>query len=315
LKFVLVDPKKVELTLYNKIERHFLATLPDSEEPIITETKKVIYTLNAMCIEMDDRLSLLKDAGCRNLKEYNKKFISRNLNPEKGHHYLPYIILVIDELADLMVTAGKEIETPIARLAAVARAIGIHLILATQRPSVNVITGVIKANFPARMSFRVTSKIDSRTILDMGGADQLVGMGDMLFSLGSELIRLQCPFIDTAEVENICEFVGGQRGYESAYMLPEYSGDEESGSAGVVDLADRDSMFEEAARLIVRHQQGSTSLIQRKLKLGYNRAGRLIDQLEAAGIVGPFEGSKAREVLITDEYSLEQKLNEIYQNN
>ncbi len=315
LKFVMVDPKKVELTLFNKIERHFLATLPDNEEPIITDTKKVIYTLNALCIEMDDRLSLLKDAGCRNLKEYNKKFIQRNLNPQKGHRYLPYIVLVIDELADLMVTAGKEIENPIARLAAVARAIGIHLILATQRPSVNVITGVIKANFPARLSFRVTSKIDSRTILDMGGADQLVGMGDMLFSLGSELIRLQCPFIDTAEVENVCEFVGEQRGYESAYMLPEYSGDEEAGSAGAVDLADRDSMFEEAARLIVRHQQGSTSLIQRKLKLGYNRAGRLIDQLEAAGIVGPFEGSKAREVLINDEYSLEQKLNDIYQNN
>ncbi len=315
LKFVLVDPKKVELTLFNKIERHFLATLPDSEEAIITDTKKVIYTLNALCIEMDDRLSLLKDAGCRNLKEYNKKFIQRSLNPQKGHRYLPYIVLVIDELADLMVTAGKEVENPIARLAAVARAIGIHLILATQRPSVNVITGVIKANFPARLSFRVTSKIDSRTILDMGGADQLVGMGDMLFSLGSELIRLQCPFIDTAEVENVCDFVGEQRGYESAYMLPEYSGDEEAGASGAVDLADRDSMFEEAARLIVRHQQGSTSLIQRKLKLGYNRAGRLIDQLEAAGIVGPFEGSKARDVLITDEYSLEQKLNEIYQNN
>ncbi len=315
LKFVLVDPKKVELTLYNKLERHFLATLPDNEEAIITDTKKVIYTLNALCIEMDDRLSLLKEAGCRNLKEYNKKFISRNLNPEKGHRYLPYIVLVIDELADLMVTAGKEIENPIARLAAVARAIGIHLILATQRPSVNVITGVIKANFPARMSFRVTSKIDSRTILDMGGADQLVGMGDMLFSLGSELVRLQCPFMDTAEVESLCDFVGNQRGYESAYLLPEYHGDEESGAAGAVDLADRDSMFEDAARLIVRHQQGSTSLIQRKLKLGYNRAGRLIDQLEAAGIVGPFEGSKAREVLITDEYSLEQKLNDIYQNN
>lgn len=313
LKFVLVDPKKVELTLYNKLERHFLATLPDSEEAIITDTKKVIYTLNSLCIEMDDRLSLLKEAGCRNLKEYNKKFVQRNLSPEKGHRYLPYIVLVIDELADLMVTAGKEIETPIARLAAVARAIGIHLVLATQRPSVNVITGVIKANFPARMSFRVASKIDSRTILDAGGAEQLVGMGDMLFSLGSEMVRLQCPFIDTNEVEDICEFVGSQRGYESAYMLPEFSGDDEAG-AGAIDLADRDSMFDEAARLIVRHQQGSTSLIQRKLKLGYNRAGRLIDQLEAAGIVGPFEGSKAREVLITDEYSLEQKLNEIDQN-
>lgn len=314
LKLVLVDPKKVELTLYTKLERHFLATIPDSEEPIITDTKKVIYTLNSLCIEMDDRLSLLKEAGCRNLKEYNKKFVQRNLSPEKGHRYLPYIVLVIDELADLMVTAGKEIETPIARLAAVARAIGIHLVLATQRPSVNVITGVIKANFPARMSFRVASKIDSRTILDTGGAEQLVGMGDMLFSLGSDMVRLQCPFIDTNEVEDICEFVGNQRGYESAYMLPEFSGDDEAGSGGVVDLGDRDSMFDEAARLIVRHQQGSTSLIQRKLKLGYNRAGRLIDQLEAAGIVGPFEGSKAREVLITDEYSLEQKLNEIDQN-
>ena len=315
LKFVLVDPKKVELTLYNKIERHFLAKLPDSEEAIVTENKKVIYTLNSLCIEMDDRLSLLKDAACRNLKEYNKKFVERRLSPEKGHRYLPYIVLVIDELADLMVTSGKEVETPIARLAAVARAIGIHLVLATQRPSVNVITGVIKANFPARMSFRVTSKIDSRTILDMGGAEQLVGMGDMLFSLGSELVRLQCPFADTDEVENVCEFVGSQRGYETAYVLPEFSGDDESGTAGAVDLSDRDSMFEEAARLIVRHQQGSTSLIQRKLKLGYNRAGRLIDQLEAAGIVGPFEGSKAREVLINDEYSLEQKLNDIYDNN
>lgn len=315
LKFVLVDPKKVELTLYNKIERHFLAKLPDNEEAIITETKAVINTLNSLCIEMDDRLSLLKDAGCRNLKEYNHKFVERRLNPEKGHRYLPYIVLVIDELADLMVTAGKEIETPIARLAAVARAIGIHLVLATQRPSVNVITGVIKANFPARMSFRVTSKIDSRTILDMGGAEQLVGMGDMLFSLGSELVRLQCPFADTAEVEKVCEFIGDQRGYGSAYILPEFSGDDESGSPGAVDLADRDAMFDDAARLIVLHQQGSTSLIQRKLKLGYNRAGRLIDQLEAAGIVGPFEGSKAREVLIQDEYSLEQKLNEIHQNN
>jgi len=315
LKFVLVDPKKVELTLFNKIERHFLAKLPDNEEAIITDTKTVINTLNSLCIEMDDRLSLLKDAGCRNLKEYNQKFVQRRLNPEKGHRYLPYVVLVIDELADLMVTAGKEVETPIARLAAVARAIGIHLVLATQRPSVNVITGVIKANFPARMSFRVTSKIDSRTILDMGGADQLVGMGDMLFSLGSELVRLQCPFVDTSEVEEVCEFVGGQRGYESAYLLPEFSGDDESGSPGAIDLADRDTMFEDAARLIVQHQQGSTSLIQRKLKLGYNRAGRLIDQLEAAGIVGPFEGSKAREVLIPDEYSLEQKLNEIHQNN
>jgi DNA segregation ATPase FtsK/SpoIIIE, S-DNA-T family len=308
LKFVLVDPKKVELTLYNKIERHYLAMLPNNEEAIITDTKKVIYTLNSLCIEMDNRLSLFKDAACRNLKEYNAKFIRRRLNPEKGHRYMPYIVLIIDELADLMVTAGKEVETPISRLAAVARAIGIHLVLATQRPSVNVITGVIKANFPARLSFRVTSKIDSRTILDMGGAEQLVGMGDMLFSLGSETVRLQCPYIDTDEVEKICDFVGAQRGYETAYQLPEFEGDDEGGSSAEVDLNDRDAMFDEAARLIVRHQQGSTSLIQRKLKLGYNRAGRLIDQLEAAGIVGAFEGSKAREVLVQDEYTLEQLL-------
>lgn len=310
LKFILVDPKKVELTLFNKIERHFLAKLPDSEEAIITDTKKVIYTLNSLCIEMDNRYDLLKDAGCRNLKEYNKKFISRRLNPAKGHRYLPYIVLVIDELSDLMMTAGKEIETPIARLAQLARAIGIHLIVATQRPSVNVITGIIKANFPARLSFRVTSKVDSRTILDTGGAEQLIGMGDMLLSTGSEIIRLQCAFVDTPEVDNICEFVGDQRGYDSAYMLPEFVGEEE-GEIGAVDLTERDALFEDAARLIVLHQQGSTSLIQRKMKLGYNRAGRLIDQLEAAGIVGPFEGSKAREVLIKDEYSLEQLLSEI----
>lgn len=314
LKFVMVDPKRVELTLFNKIERHYLAMLPDSEEPIITENKKVIYTLNSLCIEMDNRLSLLKLGGCRNLREYNGKFIKRVLNPEKGHRYLPYIVLIIDELADLMVTAGKEIETPIARLAAVSRATGIHLVLATQRPSVNVITGTIKANFPARLSFRVTSKIDSRTILDSGGAEQLVGLGDMLYSHGSELVRLQGPYIDTLEVEKICEFIGSQRGYESAYLLPEFIG-EESDAPGAADLADRDKMFDEAARLIVRHQQGSTSLIQRKLKLGYNRAGRLIDQLEAAGIVGPFEGSKAREVLIQDEYSLEQLLNSIDEKN
>ncbi|MEQ9286823.1 MAG: DNA translocase FtsK 4TM domain-containing protein [Cyclobacteriaceae bacterium] len=311
LKFVLVDPKKVELTLFNKIERHFLAKLPDSEEAIITDTKKVIYTLNSLCIEMDNRYDLLKDAGCRNLKEYNRKFVQRKLNPNSGHRFLPYIVLVIDELADLMMTAGKEIETPIARLAQLARAIGIHLVVATQRPSVNVITGVIKANFPARLSFRVTSKIDSRTILDAGGADQLVGMGDMLLSMGSEIIRLQCGFVDTPEVERICEFVGSQRGYETAYMLPEYVGEDGEGGALDVDLADRDVLFDDAARLIVMHQQGSTSLIQRKLKLGYNRAGRLIDQLEAAGIVGPFEGSKARDVLVKDEYSLEQLLNEL----
>lgn len=314
LKFVMVDPKKVELTLFNKIERHYLAMLPGSEEPIITENKKVIYTLNSLCIEMDNRLLLLKSAGCRNLKEYNAKFVKRLLNPEKGHRFLPYIVLIIDELADLMVTSGKEIETPIARLAAVSRATGIHLVLATQRPSVNVITGIIKANFPARLSFRVTSKIDSRTIMDSGGAEQLVGMGDMLYSHGSDLVRLQGPFIDTSEVDKICEFIGSQRGYESAYMLPEFEGEDTDGP-GTVDLADRDKMFEEAARLIVKHQQGSTSLIQRKLKLGYNRAGRLIDQLEAAGIVGPFEGSKARQVLVQDEYALEQLLTEISEKN
>ena len=311
LKFVLVDPKKVELTLFNKIERHYLAKLPDNEEPIITDTKKVIHTLNSLCIEMDQRYDLLKDAGCRNVKEYNSKFIDRKLNPEKGHQYLPYIVLVIDELADLMMTAGKEVETPIARLAQLARAIGIHLVVATQRPSVNVITGIIKANFPARLSFRVTSKIDSRTILDAGGADQLIGRGDMLLSLGSEMTRLQCAFVDTPEVDDICDFIGAQKGYDSAYLLPEFVGDEGDGSSPDVDLAERDALFEEAARLMVAHQQGSTSLIQRKLKLGYNRAGRLIDQLEAAGIVGPFEGSKAREVLVPDEYSLEQLLNNL----
>lgn len=307
LKFVLVDPKKVEMSLFSKIERHYLAKLPNSEEAIITDTKKVVHTLNSLCIEMENRYEILKDAGARNLKEYNAKFVGRKLNPKEGHRFLPYIVLVIDELADLMMTAGKEVETPIARLAQLARAIGIHLVVATQRPSVNVITGVIKANFPARLSFRVTSKVDSRTILDAGGADQLVGQGDMLFSSGSDVIRIQCPFVDTPEVERICEFIGSQRGYDSAYMLPEYEGDDEGGAADV-DLSDRDALFEQAAELIVNHQQGSTSLIQRKLKLGYNRAGRLIDQLEAAGIVGPFEGSKAREVLIKDQLSLEQLL-------
>ncbi|HEY8402304.1 MAG TPA: DNA translocase FtsK, partial [Cytophagaceae bacterium] len=311
LKFVLVDPKKVELSLFNKIERHFLAKLPNSEEAIITDTKKVVHTLNSLCIEMDNRYDLLKDANCRNLKEYNKKFVERKLNPNEGHRFMPYIVLVIDELADLMMTAGKEVETPIARLAQLARAIGIHLVVATQRPSVNVITGIIKANFPARLSFKVTSKIDSRTILDTGGAEQLVGQGDMLFSQGSELIRLQCAFVDTPEVENVCEYIGSQRGYETAYMLPEYSDDDEAEDKGEFDFSQRDSLFEEAARIIVAHQQGSTSLLQRRLKLGYNRAGRLIDQLESAGIVGPFEGSKAREVLIRDEYSLEQLLNSL----
>ncbi|MFC4873858.1 FtsK/SpoIIIE family DNA translocase [Negadavirga shengliensis] len=311
LKLVLVDPKKVELTLFNKIERHFLAKLPNSEEAIITDTKKVIYTLNSLCIEMDNRYDLLKDAGCRNLKEYNAKFVARKLNPEKGHQFLPYIVLVIDELADLMMTAGKEIEGPIARLAQLARAIGIHLVVATQRPSVNVITGIIKANFPARLSFRVTSKIDSRTILDAGGAEQLIGMGDMLLSMGSDVIRLQCAFLDTPEVDAICDWIGEQRGYSDAYLLPEFVGEDGDGGIGDIDLADRDPLFDEAARLIVLHQQGSTSLIQRKLKLGYNRAGRIIDQLEAAGIVGPFEGSKAREVLIQDEASLEQLLSNL----
>ncbi|VAW26007.1 DNA translocase FtsK [hydrothermal vent metagenome] len=310
LKLVLVDPKKVELSLFNKLERHFLAKLPDKEDAIITDTKQVIHTLNSLTIEMDARYDLLKEAGTRNIKEYNVKFVKRRLNPEKGHRFLPYIVLVIDELADLMMTAGKEVETPIARLAQLARAIGIHLVVATQRPSVNVITGTIKANFPARLSFRVTSKIDSRTILDAGGADQLVGMGDMLFSQGSDTIRLQCAFVDTPEVERICDFIGEQRGYESSYLLPEFVG-EEAGDSANVDLNDRDALFDDAARVIVVHQQGSTSLVQRKLKLGYNRAGRLIDQLEAAGIVGPFEGSKARSVLIPDEYSLEQLLNEL----
>ncbi len=310
IKFVLVDPKKVELTLYNKIERHFLAMLPNAEEAIITDTKKVVYTLNSLCIEMDNRYNLLKDAGVRNLKEYNAKFIQRRLNPEKGHRYLPYIVLVIDELADLMMTAGKEVEQPIARLAQLARAIGIHLIVATQRPSVNVITGLIKANFPARLSFKVTSKIDSRTILDTGGSEQLVGNGDMLLSMGSDMIRLQCPFVDTPEVEDICEFIGSQRAYESAYLLPEFYGDEE-GETAEFDASELDPMFDDAARLLVSHQQGSTSLIQRKMKLGYNRAGRIIDQLEGAGIVGSFEGSKAREVLVKDIEHLEEILRKL----
>jgi DNA segregation ATPase FtsK/SpoIIIE, S-DNA-T family len=309
LKFVLVDPKKVELSLFNKIERHFLAKLPDCEEPIITDTSKVVNTLNSLCMEMDMRYDLLKDAGCRNLKEYNLKFVERRLNPKNGHRFMPFIVLVIDELADLMMTAGKEVETPIARLAQLARAIGIHLVVATQRPSVNVITGIIKANFPARISFKVTSKIDSRTILDAGGADQLIGQGDMLFSLGSDIIRVQCAFVDTPEVDRICEFIGNQQGYDDAYLLPEFVGDESGTEKTEFDPSQRDNMFEEAARIVVTHQQGSTSLLQRRLKLGYNRAGRLIDQLESAGVVGPFEGSKAREVLIPDEYSLEQLLN------
>lgn len=315
LKFVLVDPKKVELSLFKKVERHFLAKLPDEEEAIITDTKKVINTLNSLCIEMDQRYDLLKNAQVRNLKEYNAKFINRRLNPEEGHRFLPYIVLIVDEFADLMMTAGKEVETPIARLAQLARAVGIHLVIATQRPSVNIITGTIKANFPARLAFRVLSKVDSRTILDTGGADQLIGRGDMLLATGSDLIRIQCAFVDTPEVEQISDYIGAQRGYPSAFMLPEYVDENGEGSGSVdFDPKDRDQLFEEAARLIVMHQQGSTSLIQRKLKLGYNRAGRIIDQLEAAGIVGPFEGSKAREVLYPDEYSLEQYLETLRNN-
>ncbi|MDB5117167.1 MAG: translocase FtsK [Mucilaginibacter sp.] len=308
LKFVLVDPKKVELTLFRKIERHFLAKLPDEADAIITDTKKVVNTLNSLCIEMDQRYDLLKDAQVRNLKEYNQKFVNRKISDPEKHRYLPFIVLVIDEFADLMMTAGKEVEQPIARIAQLARAVGIHLVIATQRPSVNIITGTIKANFPSRLAFRVLSKIDSRTILDTGGADQLIGRGDMLFSTGSDLIRLQCAFVDTPEVEKISDFIGNQRGYPTAMLLPEYVGEGESSSSKEFDPDDRDPMFEEAARLIVMHQQGSTSLIQRKLKLGYNRAGRIIDQLESAGIVGPFEGSKAREVLYPDEYSLMQYL-------
>jgi S-DNA-T family DNA segregation ATPase FtsK/SpoIIIE len=307
VKFVLVDPKKVELTLYNKIERHFLAKLPGEEEAIITDTSKVVSTLNSLCIEMDDRYDLLKNALVRNIKEYNVKFKNRKLSPENGHHFLPYIVLVIDEFADLIMTAGKEVETPIARLAQLARAVGIHLIVATQRPSVNVITGIIKANFPTRVAFRVTSKIDSRTILDAGGADQLIGKGDMLISTGSEIVRLQCAFVDTPEVESITDFIGAQRAYNDAHLLPEYVG-EESGTSIDVDIKDRDKLFEEAAKIIVISQQGSTSLLQRKLKLGYNRAGRIIDQLEAAGIVGQFEGSKARQVLVPDLVELERLL-------
>ena len=307
VKFVLVDPKKVELTLFNKIERHYLAKLPDSEDAIITDNTKVINTLNSLCIEMDNRYDLLKTAFCRNIKEYNTKFKARKLNPNDGHKFLPYIVLVVDEFADLIMTAGKEVETPIARLAQLARAIGIHLIIATQRPSVNVITGIIKANFPARIAFRVTSKIDSRTILDSSGADQLIGRGDMLYTQGNDLTRIQCAFIDTPEVELLTEFIGSQKAYSSAYILPEYIS-EDSGTSLDIDINDRDKLFREAAEVIVTAQQGSASLLQRKLKLGYNRAGRLIDQLEAAGIVGPFEGSKARQVLITDLLALNKLL-------
>ena len=307
VKFVLVDPKKVELTLFNKIERHYLAKLPDTDEAIITDTHKVINTLNSLCIEMDNRYDLLKAAMVRNIKEYNEKFKKRKLNTNEGHQFLPYIILVIDEFADLIMTAGKEVETPIARLAQLARAIGIHLIVATQRPSVNVITGIIKANFPSRIAFRVTSKIDSRTILDAPGADQLVGRGDMLYSAGNELIRIQCAFVDTPEIEKITDYIGSQKAYPMAYQLPEFIG-EEGGTNLDNNIEERDKLFKEAAEIIIISQQGSASLLQRKLKLGYNRAGRLIDQLEAAGVVGPFEGSKARQVLISDLMGLEQLL-------
>jgi S-DNA-T family DNA segregation ATPase FtsK/SpoIIIE len=307
VKFVLIDPKRVELPLYMKIERHFLAKLPGEEDAIITDTQKVINTLNSLCIEMDNRLELLKTAQSRNIKEYNEKFISRRLNPEKGHRYMPYIVLIIDEFADLIMTAGREIEGPIGRLAQLARAIGIHLIISTQRPSANIITGFIKANFPTRIAFRVFSSVDSRTILDSTGADRLVGRGDMLVSSGNEPVRVQCAFIDTPEIEELTEFIGGQQGYPDAMHLPEYVDDSESGIQDI-DLRKRDSMFDEAARMVVQHQQGSTSLIQRKLAIGYNRAGRIIDQLEAAGIVGPFEGSKARDVLVSDMTTLEQIL-------
>jgi DNA segregation ATPase FtsK/SpoIIIE, S-DNA-T family len=305
VKFVLVDPKKVELTLFNKIERHYLAVLPDAEEAIITDNAKVVATLNSLCVEMDNRYSLLKDAMVRNIKEYNDKFKSRKLNPEAGHRFLPYIVLVVDEFADLIMTAGKEVEIPIARLAQLARAIGIHLIIATQRPSVNVITGLIKANFPARIAFRVSSKIDSRTILDTQGADQLIGRGDMLYTNGNEVVRVQCAFVDTPEVEKIVDYIGSQKAYATAYLLPEFVG-EDSGVNLEMDISERDPLFREAAEVIVNAQQGSASLLQRKLKLGYNRAGRLIDQLEAAGIVGPFEGSKARNVNMQDLSSLDQ---------
>ena len=306
VKFILVDPKKVELTLFNKIERHYLAKLPDSDESIITDTKKVVKTLKSLCIEMEKRYELLKDAMCRNIKEYNLKFKKRKLNPNDGHKFLPYLVLVVDEFADIIMTAGKEVENPIGRLAQLARAVGIHLIIATQRPSVNVITGLIKANFPARIAFKVTAKVDSRTILDSGGADQLIGNGDMLFTQGNDLIRLQCGFIDTDEIEKITDIIGSQRGYSEAYLLPEC--EEDSISSLEDNVEDRDPLFKDAAEIVVIAQQGSASLLQRKMKLGYNRAGRIIDQLEAAGIVGPFEGSKARDVLVKDLVDLKDLL-------
>ena len=308
VKFVMVDPKKVELTLYSKLERHFLAKLPDTEDAIITDTQKVINTLNSLTIEMDNRYELLKHAQVRNIKEYNERFVNRKLNPMHGHRYLPYLIVIIDEFADLIMTAGREIELPLSRLAQLARAIGIHLIIATQRPTTNIITGVIKANFPARIAFRVTSMIDSRTILDSPGANQLIGRGDLLFAPGSDMIRIQCGFIDIPEIERITDYIGSQQGYPSALILPEYIAESSQSEAGEVDLGKRDDLFEDAARLVVIHQQGSTSLIQRKFSIGYNRAGRIMDQLEAAGIVGPFEGSKARQVMYVDEVSLERYL-------
>ncbi|MGL4492846.1 MAG: FtsK/SpoIIIE domain-containing protein, partial [Tannerellaceae bacterium] len=312
LKFVMIDPKMVEFSIYSTIERHYLAKLPDADKAIITDFTKVVQTLNSLTKDMDDRYELLMKAHARNIKEYNEKFINRRLSPEKGHKYMPYIVVIIDEFGDLIMTAGKEIELPIARIAQKARAVGIHMIIATQRPSTNIITGTIKANFPARVAFRVSSMIDSRTILDSPGANQLIGRGDLLFSQGSDMIRVQCAFVDTPEVEAIGTYIGGQQGYPTAFLLPEYVGDNDGDKVpGSVDLSDRDALFDEAARLIVIQQQGSTSLIQRKFAIGYNRAGRLMDQLEAAGIVGPFEGSKARQVLIQDEYHLEQLINSL----
>ena len=311
LKFVLVDPKMVEFGIYAELERHYLAKLPDAEKAVITDCTKVIMTLNSVCKEMDDRYELLMKAHVRNIKEYNAKFISRHLNPQKGHKFMPFIVVIIDEFGDLIMQAGKEIETPIARIAQKARAVGIHMIIATQRPSTNIITGIIKANFPARMAFRVMQMVDSRTILDAPGANQLIGRGDLLFSQGGETTRVQCAFVDTPEVERIVNFIADQPGYATAFLLPEYVGEGEAKMPGAVDLHERDPLFDEAARLIVIQQQGSTSLIQRKFSIGYSRAGRLMDQLEAAGIVGPFEGSKARQVLIQDEYSLEQLLSNL----
>ncbi|MBN2775889.1 MAG: DNA translocase FtsK, partial [Prolixibacteraceae bacterium] len=309
LKFIFFDPKKVELSLYTSIEKHYLAKMPDDEEPIITDIQKVKNVLNSLNIEMDQRYELLKKAHARNLKEYNKKFVSRRLNPEKGHRFMPYIVVVIDEFADMIMTVGKEIELPIARIAQLARAVGIHMIIATQRPSTNIITGIIKANFPTRIAFKVASMIDSRTILDTPGANQLIGKGDMLIASGSSLTRVQCAFMDTPEVEEICKFISEQKGFPEAYYLPEYTDNE--GESFDADLSNLDELFEDAARLIVINQMGSTSMIQRKFSIGYNRAGRIMDQMEAAGIVGPSEGSKARQVLISDEYSLEQLLNSL----